>query len=222
MILTLFVVFCPSAGMLSDRDNARHRRRSFTPPQCALLSRYCRRCRGFSPSPRFSLPPPPPEEDTVSHWDILSVTIIRDYILHTKLHLCCILMLRWSVRHAKTSCVDCTSKAPSGRRGTLEVTIKACVNSRKSKRRLNESLMDCCKMTVGALLMLRGIISLSVNFPMNSRSLWSSLRIDLINLIGVRLKMPEWVPKTLERLNGVQTRNSVQTPATTQGKRESN
>lgn len=68
-------------------------------------------------------------------------------------------MLKGSVHHVKTYSMD--GLAPLGLKESwrIAMTMNASPTGRGNKRCLNEFLMDCCKMTVRALLMPCGIIS---------------------------------------------------------------
>lgn len=79
---------------------------------------------------------------------------IRNYILHTKSHLCCV-QCYWSVHNAKACGLHWLhgwQRNPGWNRW-----LKPAPAGRTQKRCLKDCLMDCCKVTVKPLLKPRAI-----------------------------------------------------------------
>lgn len=107
----------------------------------------------------ITAPPLFPRENAVSHQDIQSVAISETLCTVIKVTFMLCSMLKGSVHHVKTYSMD--GLAPLGLKESwrIAMTMNASPTGRGNKRCLNEFLMDCCKMTVRALLMPCGIIS---------------------------------------------------------------
>lgn len=148
--LSLPLVLC--AGVLSGRSAARCPHLSSRASPLLLL---------LSPLLWILITAPPlfPRENAVSHQDIQSVAISETLCTVIKVTFMLCSMLKGSVHHVKTYSID--GLAPLGLKESwrIAMTMNASPTGRGNKRCLNEFLMDCCKMTVRALLMPCGIIS---------------------------------------------------------------
>lgn len=124
------------------------------PPELHLFYRYCRHCCGFS-----SLPASLPQRECSFSPRYQSVAISETLCTVIKVTFMLCSMLKGSVHHVKTYSID--GLAPLGLKESwrIAMTMNASPTGRGNKRCLNEFLMDCCKMTVRALLMPCGIIS---------------------------------------------------------------